>query len=272
MRYDTRMSKARIVHTTSGFELTHKLAEQGLHIFTTRQAQKVATMIDIKEAYLNEALYHLTQLGWLVRIHKGLYALSSTIPGVSPVHEFEIAMAIANPAAISHWSALHHYGLTEQIPQRIFILTTTTSSTLRNSQLQGITYQYIQVKPQRYFGTQKIWIGDNARIRMTDPERTLLDGLMKPEYCGDFSEVMHAFEVYLPNLKLDRIINYALKLDIAVGKRLGWILEYCGIPLSKLKQLASLPIKGYRPLDSTRPKKGPYNRYWSIQENLRGHD
>ena len=62
----------------------------------------------------------------MARIHKGLYTLSSTLPGVSPVHEFEIAMAIANPAAISHWSALHYYALTEQIPRRIFILTTTT--------------------------------------------------------------------------------------------------------------------------------------------------
>ena len=94
----------------------------------------------------------------MVRIHKGLYTLSSTVPGVSPVHEFEIAMSIAHPAAISHWSALHYYGLTEQITQRIFILTTTTSSILRNSKLKGITYQYIQVTPKRYFGTQKIWI------------------------------------------------------------------------------------------------------------------
>ena len=92
---------------------------------------------------------------------------------------------------------------------------------------------------------------------------------MKPQYCGDFSEILQAFEIYLPKLKLDRIINYALKLDTTVAKRLGWVLEHCGVSLSKLKKLAALPIKGYRPLDPTRPKKGPCNRYWSIQENLR---
>jgi hypothetical protein len=35
---------------------------------------------------------------------------------VSPLHEFEIAMALVQPAAISHWSALNYHTLTEQTP------------------------------------------------------------------------------------------------------------------------------------------------------------
>ena len=54
-----------------------------------------------------------------------------SIPGVTPTHEFEIAMALVNPAVISHWSALHHYGLTEQIPRKVFVLTTVTASVPR---------------------------------------------------------------------------------------------------------------------------------------------
>lgn len=262
------MAKTPLVHPTIGFELIRKLAEEGLYIFTISQAKNVANMIGMKNAYLNEVLHHLTQLGWLIRIRKGLYSLSSALPGISAVHEFEIAMAIANPAAISHWSALHYHALTEQIPQRVFILTA-SHSVPRNSKIDKITYQFIKVKPERYFGIQKFWVGD-TRVMITDPERTLLDGLMKPQYCGDFSEVMHAFEIYLPKLKLDRIINYALKLDTVVAKRLGWILEHYGVSPSKLKKLATLPIKGYRPLDPTRPKKGPCHQYWFIQENLPG--
>jgi predicted transcriptional regulator of viral defense system len=263
------MTKAHIVYTTTGIELARKLAEQGYRIFTINQAQDAAPSAGITKNYLNEALHHLTQLGWIVRIHKGLYALSAIVPGVSPVHEFEIAMALVNPAAISHWSALHYHGLTEQIPQRIFILTTATTSIPRNSKVGEITYQCIQVKSKRYFGTQQIWVGD-ARVVITDPERTLLDGLMKPQYCGDFAEVMYAFEVHMPKLKLDCIIDYALKLDTVVAKRLGWILERQGINSSRLEKLAALPIKGYRPLDPTRLKKGNCDRRWSIQENLRG--
>jgi predicted transcriptional regulator of viral defense system len=131
------------------------------------------------------------------------------------------------------------------------------------------TYQFVQVRPKRFFGMDKVWIAD-ARVTITDPERTLLDGLSMPPYCGDFAEVLHAFEVRSSDLDLQRIIEYALKLDAASPKRLGWVLEHQGVDPSKLEQLAALPIKGYRTLDPTGPRKGPTNTRWMIQENLPG--
>jgi predicted transcriptional regulator of viral defense system len=91
-----------------------------------------------------------------------------------------------------------------------------------------------------------------------------------PQYCGDFAEVLHAFEVRSKDLQLKKIIDYALRLDIATTKRLGWILEKQGIPLMDLQPLLDVPIKGFRPLDPTGPRKGPYDRRWKIQENLPG--
>ena len=66
------------------------------------------------------------------------------------------------------------------------------------------------------------------------------------------------------------IIEYALRLDAATAKRLGWVLEQQGVDPSKLERLAALPIKGYRKLDPTGPRKGPCNTRWMIQENLPG--
>lgn len=166
------------------------------------------------------------------------------------------------------------------MPRKVFVLTTTDTSVPRargakakraaNGYPIGETvYQFTQVKPERFFGTEKVWVGE-ARVTITDPERTLLDGLSMPQYCGDFAEVLHAFEVWGVNLKVERIIEYALKLDAATAKRLGWVLESQGIELGKLERLAVLPIKGYRKLDPTGPRKGPCNRRWMIQENLSG--
>ncbi len=126
------------------------------------------------------------------------------------------------------------------------------------------------MKPERFFGTVKLWIGE-GRVTITDPERTLLDGLSMPQYCGDFAEVLQAFEARGAGLELQRIIGYALKLDApAMAKRLGWVLEHQGVDLSNLERLAALPIKGYRKLDPTGPRKGPTNARWMIQENLPG--
>lgn len=189
-------------------------------------------------------------------------------------------MALVDPAAISHWSALHHHGLTEQAPKKVFVLTKTKASVPRSRgpkakgasggiSVGGVLYQFVQVRPERFFGLQKAWVGE-AWVTITDPERTLLDGLTMPQYCGDFAEVLHAFEARGAGLDLQRIIEYALKLDAATAKRLGWVLERQGGDLSKLERLAALPIKGYSKLDPTGPRKGPTNARWMIQENLPG--
>lgn len=98
---------------------------EGHRIFSTDQAHEFSSRVGLKDSYLVEALYHLRRNHWIVSLRRGLYAISSSVPGVAPTHEFEIAMALVEPAAISHWSALHYHGLTEQAPRRVFVLTTT---------------------------------------------------------------------------------------------------------------------------------------------------
>ncbi len=257
-------------------ELVRKLAAEGDRIFSMDRVRELAPGVGLSEGYLRQAMHRLERGGWVLRVRKGLYVLSSAAPGVSPVHEFEIAMALVTPAAISHWSALHYHGLTDQAPQKVFVLTTTGATVPRKAgsgstgyRALGALYQFVQVKPERYFGTEKTWVGD-ARVTITDPERTLLDGLSMPEYSGDFAEVLHAFRARGEQLDVERIVAYALRLDTVTVKRLGWVLEETGFAGRHLDALEAVPIKGYRPLDPTRPRHGPCNRRWRVQENSPG--
>jgi predicted transcriptional regulator of viral defense system len=263
------MSTQNISYTGSGVELVRRLAGEDDRIFTTVRARELAPAVGLSEGYLRQALHHLVRSGWLVRLRRGLYAISPTVPGISPAHEFEIAMALADPAAISHWSALHYHGLTEQVPRQVFVLTTTGSTIPRRRIVGGVPYRFVQVKPDRFFGVQQVWVGE-ARVTVTDIERSLLDGLAKPQYCGDFAEVRHAFEAQGNALDIERIIGYAPRLDAATAKRLGWMLENLGVDIARLEPLRVLPIKGYRRLDPTGPAKGRCNSRWMIQENLPG--
>ena len=272
--------RQKLKKTHIGVELIRRIAAEGDRIFTTERARELAPDVRLKDSYLLEALYHLRRNGWIISLRRGLYALSASVPGITSAHEYEIAMALVSPAAISHWSALHHHGLTEQIPRQVFVLTTTDASVprVRNTAATrkssgypagNTIYQFVQVKNDRYFGVEKVWIGE-AQVMITDLERTLLDGLSMPQYCGDFSEVLHAFEVRREHLDADRIVRYACKLDTATAKRLGWVLQLQGVDPARLDPLLRLPIKGYRKLDPTGPRKGPCNRMWMIQENLPG--
>ncbi len=266
--------------TLVGIELIRLLTAEGDRIFTIERARELAPRVGLRDAYLREALYHLRQNGWIVSLRRGLYALCPTVPGVPAAHEYEIAMFLVSPATISHWSALSHHGLTEQPPLTVFVSTTTQASiprarreetvgTDQGYQALGTSYRFIQFKPERYFGVGREWIND-APVWITDLERTLLDALAMPQYCGGFAEALHAFQLGLVNLDIDRIVDYALRLDGATAKRLGWVLERNGVDSPHLDALAAVPVKGYTRLDVTGPRKGRCNGYWKIQENLPG--
>lgn len=266
-------------NTLVGIELVRRLSDEGDRLFTTARARELAPEVGISHGYLVEALHHLAKAGWIVRLRRGLYAISSSREGTVPAHEFEIAMALVRPAAISYWSALHHHGLTDQTPHTVFVLTTTEASPPRvrgkarrsspGYPVGRVVYRFIQVRPERFFGVQDVWVGE-ARVSVTDPERTLLDGLSAPGYCGDFAEVLHAFEVRGHGIDVEKAASYALRLDAAVAKRLGWVLESLGIGGEGIARLSDLPVTGYSKLDPTGPDTGPRNRRWMIRENLPG--
>ena len=205
-------TEAKPKRSLVGIELVRLLANQGDRIFSIDRARELAPRAGVRDSYLGEALYHLRQTGWIVPLRRGLYALASTVPGVTPAHEFEVAMALADPAAISHWSALHYHGLTTQVPRTTFVLTTPEASVPRLSGTQRgtasrrlpyqrrVVYRFVQVRPGRFFGTKQVWVGD-ARVSITDLERTLVDGLTMPQHCGGFAEVLHAFEIAGPRVK-----------------------------------------------------------------------
>ena len=264
----------------AGIELVRLLAYEGDRIFTTDRARELAPRAGLSDDYVLEALHHLRRNEWIVPLRRGLYALSSTVPGVAAVHEYEVAMALIQPAAISHWSALNHHGLTEQIPRDVFVLTTTDASVPRKRTsdsaggksgypVSGTVYRFVQVQPERYFGVERIWVGD-GRVSITNLERTLLDGLAAPQHCGGFGEVIYAFGEAIARLDFVRLVEYAQRLGPAIAKRAGWVLAQQGYEAPQLDELAAFPIKGYRKLDPTGLRKGAYNHRWMLQENLPG--
>jgi predicted transcriptional regulator of viral defense system len=267
-------------HTRIGIEMVRKLFEEGKRIFTIADARKAGSCCGMDDNYVVEALHHLSNTGWLIRLKRGLYVISSSFPGMTPVHEFEIAMALVQPSAISHWSALHFH-MTEQIPQRVYITTTqavpiSRAVKIRNKsqrsfsrEINGILYEFIKIKPERFFGIKDFWVGE-VKVAITDPERTLIDGLISPKHFGGWAEIYSAFESHISSLDLAKMVDYSLRLDAVIAKRLGWIMEKVGVEDTILQKLEAVSIKGYRVLDSTGPRKGHCNKRWMVQENFLG--
>ena len=264
--------------TRVGIELVRVLAAAGERVFTVERAREVAPRVGMSDAYVCEALYLLRRNGWIEPVRRGLYTLGDELTD-TPVYGFEIAMHLVNPAAIAYRNAFNHHGLSTQIPNTITVMTTTAASVPRHRNTTkspfgrgyvagGVTYEFVQIHPDRFFGREKVQWGDGWAW-FTDFDRTMLDGLHRPLLCWGFDEVLHAFDTQAHRLS-GAAIRYAARMGVAVAKRLGWVLEHYGVETPSVDRLAAIPTRSYRRLDPTGPTAGPYNRRWMLRENLPG--
>ncbi len=107
-------------------------------------------------------------------------------------------------------------------------------------------------------------------IKISDPERSIIDGLHQPQHAGGVSEVAKALWIGKGKLKIERLIEYALRLDVgAVIRRLGYLLDL--YQMADRQRLEALRIKltpTYQRLEPLLPNEGAMLARWRIRLNI----
>lgn len=266
--------KSKHVKSTKGIEVLKNLSVQKNRIITNHIFSEEAIKIGVSKRYVNELIHHLQKDDWLYMIKPGLYVMNDVFLSGIPIHEYEILNSALGICSITHFSAMVEHELTDQIPHKIFAsvpeyiqipkVRKRKGSTI---DLYGFTYTISVFQEDKYFGYEKKWFGE-TRIFISDLERTLLDGLLKPQYCGGLSEVCYAFEIAKSRISVEKIINYAKQTSQTACKRLGWVLSKIGIQDNDLSELKDYISSNYVKLDVSSKNKGNYNAKWRIEENL----
>ncbi|MFH1199622.1 MAG: type IV toxin-antitoxin system AbiEi family antitoxin [Candidatus Micrarchaeota archaeon] len=241
----------------------------------------------------------LVKKNWLERIAKGVYLTLELSAGKTPEwtqDSYYIASKLASPYYIGFYNTLNHYGWTEQVPLTINIAVT---KPLKSREIHGVRYNFVCLSKKKFFGTAKQNIHGHE-IVISDPEKTLVDALDHPEYCGGIEEVAKAVyfarpfidslqdpkpyvshrntpeqnrEVMRGATKIDweKVLEYAEKQgNGAVFKRLGFICELMEITLppglkNKIKRKVT---KGYSSLSPGSPSKGRHDSKWNLILNV----
>ena len=210
--------------------------------------------------------------GLVTRLKPGLFVLVP--PELGRENQFSgnpylTARAMVGGAEyyISHSSAMELHRMVTQ-PQ--FTIFTSTTKRLRQRTLQGTEFRFVFVQPEQMFGVGTHWITKQDAVRTSDLERTLVDGLRQPEYCGGIVDVAKGLWMRHADLKTSRVIEYALRLRVgSVIRRLGYLLElYRLSPELELEQLRSALTVTYSLLDPVMPKEGPYLSRWRLRLNV----
>jgi len=244
----------------SSAELLLKLRRRG-PVFTFRDALEVS---GYDKGYLKLVLHMLERGGWTERIEKGKYVILplEAEKGRYTLHEFVVGSVLVEPSAIAYWSALHYHGLIEQIPNVVFVQTISRKKR-RELIVFGTRYRIVRVIKRKFFGLEPFWV-EELKVHVTDREKTVIDCLDKPQYCGGVIEVYKALRE--ESIDVEKLSEYLERFGSgAVAKRLAYLAGLVGLEVEIPERLIK---KGIVPLDPTMPRRGRVNHRLKLLINV----
>lgn len=206
-------------------------------------------------------------------------------------HPAEISLAVRHRSYLAYFTALHLWGLTKTVPKLIYTnleqfkqrqgekpkleqlnVDKAFSHPMRQSN-QVAEFEFAETKYKTLFlnGTKFERLGvttiiSNGReLPVTDIERTLIDALVRPLYCGGVDEVLNAFQEAKGRYSVKRLLSYLKKMDFIYPyhQLLGFYLEQTGSPEKNLKQIEKMvmPIDFYLTYEMRKKK---YSTRWRV--------
>jgi predicted transcriptional regulator of viral defense system len=191
-------------------------------------------------------------------------------------------------AALSHASALTFHQMTEQLPKEIHasIPSDGTSGLLpvgtQESDWAGaalvrgqmadavgdMPVHWHRLVSKRVFGTAE-YADRGFPVRVTTPERTLLDGLVHPEWSGGFTNVLKAWAAYRDLANVETIVQHVNQFGIAVlRQRAGFLLEQLHLAHPALAQWTLLARRGgSSKLNGGAAFASKYDEKWQLSIN-----
>jgi len=168
---------------------------------------------------------------------------------------------------ISHASAMDIHRMTTQ-PQ--LVVQVSSPKLKRPRTIFGTDFHFIHCKLAHFFGFGEQWVTKQDKVLVSDLERTVLDGLKAPRYCGGITETAKGLAMRRSDLDTHKLVDYALRLNVtAVTQRLGYLMEVLDIGTSKDREhLRRHLTAAYASLDPLLPPEGKYLARWRLRLNV----
>ncbi len=235
-------------------------------------ARHAAPVLNIDVHRTRRLLAALAHGGWLARVRQGWYIavpMDASVPAEWREDPWVVAATLFSPGYIGGWSAVEHWGLTDQIFNEIYVVVGRKFAPTRQT-IQGTDYQIRTVPDSALFGTRRVW-RQRVPVNVSDPHRTVIDILDVPASAGG---LLHAYEVlqtYLESENADHesLIQYGDRLGRGtVFKRLGYLSERARVTDANFIEACRKRItKGVSRLDPSGPPKGRIITKWNLQVN-----
>ena len=202
--------------------------------------------------------------------------------------EREVFMEAHPYASLGYLSALFYHGMTEVMPKVITAIAPadgkgdllpadTDADDWEGIELVqgrkvpsvlGWPMRWRSIKPARYFGFQ-LYRSLGFPVRVTTPERTLVDGLRDPELSGGLENVLRAWASASDVLDVDAVVYQVERLgEVVLRQRVGFVMEQLGLSHPALEEWKARRERGgSSKLLASAPYAPTYDDRWDISIN-----
>src|SRR3989338_7943573 len=152
-------------------ELLENLIVAYGHIVTSEHIYNKAKLL-WNETQVKNVVTKLTTDGWLIRLKRGIYAISDlSNRGFLSLSPYVVANLLVTKSYVSFESALSYYGMFDQLTDKVISISQTRYKT---GQLNATEYSFVNIQEKWFFAWQEVLI-DTKKVRIATVEKALID-------------------------------------------------------------------------------------------------
>jgi len=211
----------------------------------------------------------------IARVRPGLFLVPATLPlggAWTPSDALALTTLMEDRDGqyqICGPNAFNRYGLTDQMPNRVYAYNTRISG---ERTIGSVSLTLIKVAEQRLGSTETLRTLDGESAVWASRARTLVDAVYD---WARFNSLPRGFawirqELTARRVRPAELVETTLRFgDLATVRRIGWLLDQEGVSDVLLRRLAkALPVSsGLTPWNPAAPRRGSADRRWGVVVN-----
>lgn len=166
----------------------------GLQCFTRADVEQLTGNKKAADSLLRE----YKKKGYIESVKRNLYVTMSMETQQPIPNRYQIASNVGSGSYFSHHSAFEYYGYANQVFYEVYV---SGENRFAQFEYDGVTYRYIA--PRIAAGVER----KNGGIRVTDMERTVLDGINDFEKITGLEELLRCLDL-IPSVNEKKLLFY----------------------------------------------------------------
>lgn len=172
--------------------------------------------------------------GWLVRIKKGIYVISTMESrGFLTLSVFKTAQILVKDSYVSFEKALQHHGMFDQY---LKIIVSVSLKAYKTVEIYDTNYKFIKTKKKFFYGWEEQRV-ENYLVRIATAEKAILDMLCFARNIYSIDLVLEKLREYKNDFDFARLNELSKKQTTTVQRIVGFLLDKINVDSEYLHNL-----------------------------------